>query len=111
MNPASIHLESISISRRSLLILLATAALLAGCAGGGSNRAEQSALEQLLQQRVRLFHQPTVDVDDIQPLARRFYRQRRFRPVWTEQRGPTADARELVHAVEAAPLEGLDPAT
>ena len=101
-----------STSIRSASVGLALAALiLSGCGGGSkSEQAVRAALKKQVRQGVRLFRRPTVDVDDIQPLARRFYRERGFRPTWTSSRGPTADATELVEALEAAPREGLDPA-
>lgn len=93
-----------------LIGLALIGAVAAGCSGlSESDRAVRGALEAQLGQRVRLFRRPTVDIDDIQPLARRFYRDRAFRPAWITSRGPTGDARALVEAIEAAPRDGLDP--
>ena len=68
-------------------------------------------IKRQLGQGFRLFRRPTVDADDLQPLVRRFYRGRGFRPAWTSGRGPTADARLLRRALDQAPREGLDPST
>jgi len=80
-----------------------------GCSGSAeSDRALRSALKKQLGQGVRLFRRPTVDIDDIQPLARQFYRARDFRPAWVSSRGPTGDAQQLIEAIEAASRHGLD---
>jgi murein L,D-transpeptidase YcbB/YkuD len=93
-----------------LVALALIGAVAAGCSGSAEyQRAVRGALEQQLGQRVRPFGRPTVDIDDIQPLARRFYRERAFRPAWITSRGPTSAARSLVEAIEAAPHDGLDP--
>src|SRR5947207_2198121 len=84
--------------------------LLAGCAAPGSDGAVRLALRKVMRERVRSLHQATVDMDDVQPLARRFYRRRKFQPAWTHARGPTDEARELVAEEEGSAREGLDPA-
>ena len=68
----------------------------------------QADLKHQLGSRIRLWHRPTVDADDIQPLVRRFYRERGFRPAWTDGRHPVSDAHDLVEALKQAPREGLD---
>ncbi len=73
-----------------------------------AERRVRSELRRQLGQGFHLFRRPTVDADDIQPLVLRFYRQRQFRPVWTDGNGPTRDARDLIQALEDAPREGLD---
>lgn len=92
----------------AVLALVGAAVCLDGCSTE-HDQAVRSALEAQVGQRVRLFRRPTVDIDDIQPLARRFYRERAFRPAWITSRGPTGAARDLVEAIEAAPRDGLDP--
>lgn len=48
----------------------------------------------------------TVRLDE--PLLR-FYRQRDYRPAWTEDGSPSAQADELIDALAAAETHGLDP--
>ncbi len=83
----------------------------AGCAGSGkSDQAISASLKKQLDQGVRLFRRPTVDIDDLQPLARAFYRGRKFVPAWVTSRGATDDAKQLMEAIAATPEQGLDPA-
>lgn len=83
-----------------------------GCTGSAdSDRAISASLKEQLDQGVRLFRRPTVDIDDIQPLARAFYRSRKFVPAWVTSRGATEDAKQLMEVVAATPDHGLDPAT
>ena len=100
--------------RKGLLALSGLACIViaaAGCSGSaGNDSAVSSALKKQLDQGVRLFRRPTVDIDDIQPLARAFYRNREFVPAWVNARGATDDAKQLMDAIEAAPDEGLDRA-
>jgi L,D-transpeptidase YcbB len=42
-------------------------------------------------------------------LVSEFYRKRSYRPAWTDGRGPDRQSHELVDALRAATLEGLDP--
>jgi murein L,D-transpeptidase YcbB/YkuD len=90
------------------LVLIGALAGLGACSTE-HDRAVRDALEEQLGRRVRLFRRPTVDIDDVQPLARRFYRERGFRPAWISSWGPTGAAHALVDAIEAAPRDGLDP--
>ena len=99
----------------SLILISTLLVLIAGLATGcgqesRSERAVRSELKRQLGQRLRLFGRPTLDADDIQPLVRRFYRGRKFRPAWTDGRGPSRDASALIQALGDAPREGLDPA-
>lgn len=91
-------------------VLLGMLALLTTSCDTGPDTAVRAELRQQLGVRMRLFRRATVDLDDIQPLARQFYRERQFRPAWTTARGPTADAKDFVK-LEIASREGLDPAT
>jgi len=95
----------------SLLIGLAWfSTMVGGCSNSGdADRAIRSALSKQLDRGVRLFRRATIDIDDIQPVARKFYQDRKFQPAWVTSRGPTDDARQLIQAIEDAPREGLDP--
>lgn len=53
------------------------------------------------------FRRATVDDDDIQPLVRRFYKNRSNLPAWTHLSGATGDARDLMTELAAAPEHGL----
>ncbi len=96
------------------LIGLAWMAIVAAAGCSGSHDADvavSGALKKQLDQGVRLFRRPTVDIDDIQPLARAFYRNREFVPAWVSARGATDDAKQLMAAIAVVPDEGLDRAS
>jgi len=56
--------------------LMALALSTSGCGNGSDVERESAALRSLLRQPITFFGRPTVDVDDIQPVARQFYRER-----------------------------------
>jgi murein L,D-transpeptidase YcbB/YkuD len=88
---------------------LVATALLAGCAPGKTDRAIAQHIKRSLVGRFPWSHLPTVDDDDIQPLLRRFYRARRYRPAWVHATGPSAQAREMLKRFAHARDHGLDP--
>lgn len=101
-----------SLFRRPLLafaIALALGGAVAGCSNPKADQAVRAALKRELGQGIRWFRRPTVDVDDVQPIVRRFYRGRKHRPAWTHARGPKDEARDLTRILHEADHEGLDP--
>jgi murein L,D-transpeptidase YcbB/YkuD len=90
------------------LVSLVGAALLLGCASSDADREIALAIRKQVAEPSGWFQKrPTVDDDDVQPLVRRFYKGRKYFPAWTHIDGPTADARELLEAIDEAPQHGL----
>jgi len=84
---------------------LVLGALIAACAGAGGPPRSPAVMRPpepvAVRLRARLAHAGP-------PLAP-FYEARRYQPVWSDDRGVSAGAREFLAAIEAAADDGLDP--
>lgn len=96
------------ISHGLLWIVLALTAL--SCRSSESDGEIARVIRQRVGPAGWFQKRATVDDDDIQPLVRRFYRNRKYLPAWTHIDGPTRDAGALLEALTNARAEGLNPA-
>src|SRR6185312_16244255 len=105
----------LDIIHRVLLI----GAAVAGCGGpprAEAGEADHSSVDELVAERIRMRIEAAGVVMDLraggEPIYESFvlpsfYERRLYRPAWSDERGPTRLADDLVGALGRADLEGL----
>lgn len=93
----------------SLCAALSLTGLLTGCSTNRDDQKIAAEIRRDVARPFRWFKKPTLDDDDVQPLVRRFYEKRGFRPAWTRLGGPTDKAKDLLEVLAAAREHGLAP--
>ncbi len=99
---------------RATVLFAAIAAVAPACGrlhlGGDRSRQVDASLRKVLRQADRPdFVTRDAEGTRLWKQTRRFYERRQYEPAWIENAAPRPQMDDLIHAIEAADREGLDP--